>query len=77
MIESFKKEDIFEAEFEFYDPDPEYYHAVSKFLGNYLDGKPYNHSILADIITLQPGVGTMVGNEDVDIEGSTLRKRKI
>jgi hypothetical protein len=39
-------------------------------LGNYLDGLPYNYSILADIITKQPGVGTLVGMEDEEIEES-------
>ena len=71
------QEDIFEAEFEFYDPDPEYYHATVKYLGNYLDSTPYNFSILADIITSQPGVGTMLGAQDSQIENSKIRQRKI
>jgi len=43
--------DNFETEFEFFDPDPNYYHPTANFLGNYLDGTAYNFSILADIIT--------------------------
>ena len=62
--------DKFDADFEFYDPDPNYYHAISKYLGNYLDGKPYNKSILADIISGQPGVGTCVGTEDSYLENA-------
>ena len=69
-----EEEGIFESEFEFYDPDPLYYHAVNKYLGNYLDGSPYNFSLLADIITGQPGVGTMVGCEEEEIENSMIRR---
>ena len=72
-----EEEKPFEAEFEFYDPDPAYYHATVKYLGNFLDGSPYNFSLLADIITGQPGVGTMVGCEEDEIEGSKLRRRKV
>lgn len=62
-----------EIEFEFYDSNENQYHSIKNLINNLLDGNQYNSSELADIITKQVELGTMVG---VSEENSHLLKDK-
>jgi protein BCP1 len=54
------------VDFVFYDPDPNQFFSVKNLINGLLDGLSYKSSQLADLITKQAIVGTMIGCEDDD-----------
>jgi len=59
-------DEILDVEFVFYDSDPNQFFSVKNLINGLLDGMSYKSSQLADLITKQGMVGTMIGCEDED-----------
>eukprot|EP01017_Pseudomicrothorax_dubius_P028763 TRINITY_DN3440_c0_g2_i3.p1 TRINITY_DN3440_c0_g2~~TRINITY_DN3440_c0_g2_i3.p1 ORF type:complete len:317 (+),score=93.25 TRINITY_DN3440_c0_g2_i3:29-979(+) len=70
------EEDIFNAEFEFYDPDASQFHSVKNLINGLLDGLSFRSSQLADIVVNQSVVGTMVGVADDEDNAGRPNKDK-
>ncbi len=64
-----------QIDFEFYDSNPNQYHSVRNLVNGLLDGTGYNSSQLADLITQQVELGTMIGVEEGD--SSQLKDKEI
>ena len=69
MDEDWEDEEI-TVEFEFYEPNANQFFAVKSLINGYLDGLSYRSSDLAQLISDQKDLGTMIGTADDEEENA-------